>query len=105
MPYVVRISIRAEIELDEAMTWIGQISQEAAVRWRDRLLEKVQTLETNPERCALAEEASDVGIELREMLFRKRRNVYRVLFTIDGDLVMVHHIRHAARDRLPPDDA
>jgi hypothetical protein len=34
----------------------------------------------------------------------RHRHVYRILFTIEDDVVYVHRIRHAAQDRLSPDD-
>ena len=52
----------------------------------------------------LADEAADLGIELRQTLFGKRRHVYRILYTFDGDTVHIHRVRHAAQDRLSADD-
>jgi hypothetical protein len=52
----------------------------------------------------LADEAADLGLELRQLLFGRRRGVYRILFTIDGQTVTIHRVRHAAQDRLSPDD-
>jgi len=52
----------------------------------------------------LAEEAEDLGIELRQALYGKRRQVYRILYTFDGTTVHVHRVRHAAQDRLTADD-
>lgn len=37
--------------------------------------------------------------EVRHLLYGRKPNVYRILFTIEGDTVHVLHIRHA--DRLP----
>jgi hypothetical protein len=68
------------------------------------LLEKLQTLENMPESCPLAAEAEVLGIELRELLFGKRRGVYRILFTVEGDVAKVLHIRRASRDWLKPED-
>ena len=62
------------------------------------------TLEQSPDRCPLADEAGDFGLDLRELLYGRRRGVYRILFTIDGQTVTIHRIRHAAQDRLSPDD-
>ena len=53
---------------------------------------------------SLADEAADLGVELRQLLYGKRRNVYRILFTIEGGTVNVLRIRHAAQDRLTPED-
>jgi hypothetical protein len=52
----------------------------------------------------LADEAADLGLDLRELLYGRRRDVYRVLFTIDGQTVNVLRVRHAAQDRLTPRD-
>ena len=52
----------------------------------------------------LADEASEVGFELRELLYRRYRYVYRILYRIDGDIVRIHRIRSAAQDRLTADD-
>ena len=62
----------------------------------------VENLETDPNRYPAANEAADLGVELRELLYRRRRNVYRVLFTIEGQTVNVLRVRHAAQDRLTP---
>lgn len=102
MAYQVRITARALADANEVLARIGRIAPQAAARWHAALLDKVQTLEDHPERCPLAVEAEKLGIELRELLFGKRRGVYRILFTVDGDTVLVHHIRHAARDSLMP---
>ncbi len=60
------------------------------------------TLEQSPDRCPVADEAADLGIDLRELLYGRRRGVYRILFTIEGSVVHVLRVRHAAQDRLPP---
>jgi len=41
------------------------------------LMNVLDSLEANPDRCPLAEEAGDLGVELREQLYRRRRNVHR----------------------------
>lgn len=58
MKYTVEVTETAEAELDAAYRWLrDQYSPEYAVRWRERLVEAIGTLETFPERCALAPEA------------------------------------------------
>ena len=104
MPHVVRITPRALAELEETFAWLHERSPQAAANWHARLMEKVQTLEDHPECWPLADEAADVGIPLRELLFGKRTGVYRIVFTIDGETVNVMRIRRASRDRLRPDD-
>lgn len=104
MPYELRIARRAEADIDAAAAWMSRRSQIAAARWHDGLLKTARSLATNPERCRLADEASDLGIELRELLYGRRRGVYRILFTIEAQTVNILRIRHAAQDRLSADD-
>jgi hypothetical protein len=35
--------------------------------------------------------------EVRQLLYGRRPHTYRILFTIEGDVVQVLHIRHARR--------
>jgi hypothetical protein len=38
------------------------------------------------------------------LLYGRRRNIYRILYTIDGQNVTIHRVRHAAQDRLASGD-
>ena len=98
MPHEVRITARAETDIDDVLAWLVQRSPSEAARWHARLLEKIQTLEDQPERCPVAAEADVIGIDLHELLFGKRRNAYRVLFTISR---MVRTPRPSSPRRCP----
>ena len=102
MPYVVEISPSARREIDESLAWLRRYSETSAVRWRDRLLAQGALLSENPLRFPLADEADELGIELRELTFGKRKQTYRVLFTVTGNVVRIHHLRHSSRDSLRP---
>jgi plasmid stabilization system protein ParE len=104
MPFLVVFQPRARSDIAATIAWLARNSKAAAARWRTGLLRIVENLETNPHRYAEAEEAVDLGVDLRQLLYGRRRNVYRILFTIDGQTVNIHRVRHAARDRLAPDD-
>jgi plasmid stabilization system protein ParE len=97
MSYRIEIQPEAENEIEEAYQWIFEQSPENARRWRQRLLEKIRTLAHNPQRCPLAHENDHFPQEIRELLYGKRRGVYRILFTIVGETVSILHVRHAAR--------
>ena len=104
MPYAIDIFPRAMADIRAAVTWRGQRSSLAAGRVHAGLLAAVRTLANNPERCPLADEAADLSLHLRELLCGRRRNIYRILFTIEGQTVNVLRVRHAAQDRLTADD-
>jgi plasmid stabilization system protein ParE len=63
----------------------------------------MRSLGTNPERCPLADEAGDLGMDLRELLHGRRRDIHPILFTVEGQTVIIHRVRHAAQDRLTTD--
>src|SRR6266542_1065121 len=100
MPYEVSFTRRSLADIDAAVAWRTRRSAAAAARWRAGLLARVATLEQSPDRCPLADEASYLGLDLRELLYGRQRNVHRILFTIEGQTVIIHRVRHAAQDRL-----
>jgi plasmid stabilization system protein ParE len=102
MSNVVRIAAQAWAELDEAFGWLHERSPSAAARWYERLMEAVQSLETNPERCGVAPEEEWYQGGLRQLLYGKRRGVYRILFEIRGRTVYVLRVRHSAQALLEP---
>lgn len=105
MKYQVRISERAEQDVAQILVWfVEQRALDAGGRWHDQLLAKVTTLEQNPERCSLADEAEELGIDVRELLFGRRKGMYRILFWINGKRVEILRIRHASRDSLSAEE-
>jgi len=102
--YTIRTTPRTDADIDAAVQWRSQRSPQAAARWHAGILARIRSLATNPDRCPLADEAADLGVDLRELPYGRRRDVYRILFTIDGQTVTIHRIRHAAQDRLRPRD-
>lgn len=90
---LVILAPRAERDIDE----IVLARAGASVSWMFRLRAAIGSLGTHTERFARANEADNLGVELREMLIGKRRNTFRILFTIDGTTVNVHHIRLGSR--------
>ncbi len=98
--YHVEITAAAEAELQDAYQRIQEDSPARAARWRKRLLEQTQRLETLPERCPLAPENVFFAEDIRQLLYGRRSGVYRILFTIEKNTVYVLHIRHGARQVL-----
>ncbi len=97
MRYRVLLQRLAVQDLDEAAAWAAQHAPTTAGRWLERFHCALQTLDTNPQRCALAKENAKVDVELREFHFGRRPNVFRVIFTIDGDTVRILRIFRAQR--------
>jgi plasmid stabilization system protein ParE len=76
MPVRVSITRRALREIDAALDWLAERSPAAAARWHRRLLDAIDSLESNPERCSLAPESDwFAGGEIRQLLSGKRGGV------------------------------
>ncbi len=98
MAYLVKITYRAERDLDLLYERIDAENSDAALKWYMDLKENILSLEEHPNRCPLISEKYG----LRHLLFGKRPHVYRVIYRVLGrqKQVEVLHIRHGARRRL-----
>ena len=79
-------------------------SPAAAARWFTGLEKAIAKLSKMPERHPIAEDESEqVGITLRQMLYGRRPGVFRILFSVEGDTVTLHYVRHSAQGPLQSD--
>jgi plasmid stabilization system protein ParE len=96
--YRVVVTARARADAVEAFRWKAEASHQAAARWYAGLEKAIAKLGELPERHPIAEEESELlGITLRQMLYGRRRGVFRLLFSIEGETVILHAIRHSSR--------
>ena len=95
--YEVIILPSAEENISEAYGWIAERDEEAAVRWYNRLIELIPSLETFPERAPLAPESKYFNREIRKIFHGRRQYKYRILFTVTEGEVHILHVRHGAR--------
>lgn len=98
MKYRVVFQPRARADALEAFRWLTDQSPEAAAKWYLGLEKAVAKLATNPERHPVAEEESErFGVTIRQMLYGRRRGVYRILYAVENDTVSLLFVRHSAR--------
>jgi plasmid stabilization system protein ParE len=108
MNYRIEISSIAEAEADRAFLRLFQISSPVkASQWYSGLLEAIASLSQMPKRCPLAREHEHFSQEIRQLLYGRGRNSYRVIFTIlegkDVSTVRILHIRHAYQQTIGED--
>ena len=103
MTYQVVLTDRAARDLDEAYRWFAERAPEAAVDWYNGFLDALNSLVSNPERCPVAAESRKLSIEIRQLLYGRRRS-FRALFLVREQTVVVLHIRHTARREANPED-
>lgn len=87
MNYRVILHPRAIDDIAEACEFVARKSPALARRWYDRITAKIEKLAQQPTRCELAPESMHVPIELRQLLYGKRNNKFRILFSIREDEV------------------
>jgi hypothetical protein len=68
------------------------------------LYKTILSLENMPFRCSLAFENNFFEEEIRQLIYGKGRNTYRILFTIVDDSVQILFLRHAAQKPIIDED-
>ncbi|GAC1333848.1 MAG: hypothetical protein NVSMB14_00810 [Isosphaeraceae bacterium] len=103
MRYRVIFTPKARADVLEAFRWIAVRSPDAAARWYSGLEKAASKLAKMPELHPVDEEESErFGVTLRQMLYGRRPGIYRLLFSIAGDTVFLHHVRHGSRGPIEP---
>ncbi|MBE9005948.1 type II toxin-antitoxin system RelE/ParE family toxin [Fortiea sp. LEGE XX443] len=105
MKYRIEISSVAESEADSAFLRLSQLtSSSQASQWYAGLLQAIDSLSQMPKRCPVARENEYFSQEIRQLLYGRGRNSYRILFTIlegtEVSTVGILHIRHTAQQIL-----
>jgi plasmid stabilization system protein ParE len=76
--YEVIVTPEAEASIIAAFQYIYQRAPMNAERWLKKLYSSIGTLETFPRRCAFARECEYFEEELRQLIFKSHRVVFRV---------------------------
>jgi toxin ParE1/3/4 len=91
--YKVKILPAAQEDMAEIVDYLNTLSPQAALRYYDLLVERIESLQDMPERCALAR---DTQLRLRGYRFMAVEN-YLVFFVIIGDTVQIRRILYERR--------
>ena len=78
----------AMADLEQYYRFVWKNGGDQASAWYERFVEQLKSLDRTPERCPIARESKRVFLEVRELHFGRSPNVFRVLFTIDGDAML-----------------
>jgi plasmid stabilization system protein ParE len=104
MVFQVEITPVAEAQIEQAYHWYRERNPEFADSWFRGLMNAIATLQEKPQRCALAVEHEVFSEEVRQLLYGKPKNIYRVLFTIRDNTVYALYVRHSAQAPLTLND-
>ena len=97
MTYRVIVLPGAESDIADAVSWIAEHSPVAAARWLEGIRQALITLSEVPSRCPVAGDDFGSEVIVRQLFYGRRRNRYRILFTVKGDTVQILRVRHGAR--------
>ena len=100
MVFRVRLSPRALKDVESAYIYYAEIDGSYAWSWYDGLEAALESPTEFPLRCSLAFEPRFFSIPLRQQLYGKGAQCYRILFTVHEDEVRVHHIRHCRQEPI-----
>ena len=105
MTFRVKLARKAALDIAKSYTWLVENRSDFdAERWCAGLETAIRELRTKAKSCPEAPEAEWLGVDIRQLLIGRRRNVYRILFRIHGDAIEVLRVRHARQDYLGTDD-
>jgi plasmid stabilization system protein ParE len=103
MAFQVRTTKTAEAQIEATYQWLSQTNPDYADTWFRGLMNTIATLQEKPLRCPLARESRIFPEDVRQLLYGKGRNRYRILFSIKADRVSVLYVRSTAQDDLTPE--
>ena len=93
--YEVVVTETAENEIDEYLGFIAGDSLENAMDWYNNIYDKISTLSELALRCPVADESPYFEFEVRCLLVKD----YRVIYRINANIVEVLHIKHPRMNR------
>ncbi|MBS3027491.1 type II toxin-antitoxin system RelE/ParE family toxin [Dolichospermum sp. ST_con] len=95
--YQIIIQPEAQKTIEDAYFWFSNISHQKGRTWLEGLYKSILSLEKMPSRCSLAFENDFFDQEIRQLIYGKGRNTYRIIFTIVDDDVQILFVRHSAQ--------
>ena len=99
------VTARATREIRRSFAWLLiERDRTYAEKWYVRIQTAIASLVFDADQWPEAAEAEWFGPGLRERLVGRKRQAYRILFSIQGEIVYVHTLRHISQDFLTPDD-
>jgi plasmid stabilization system protein ParE len=106
MTYRIEMSRPALLDAEKHYLWLKNESEEAANKWFKGLVEATNSLQNFPNRCPIAPESRSFIIEIRQLLYGKGKNQFRIIFGVsvdertNEDVVLIYRIRHASQKYL-----
>lgn len=94
MAFRVKFTQSAREDAIGILDWLTeQQAGKHGLRWFQGLKKAIASLNAMPQRCALVKSDSRVTSGVRQLFYGKKPHVFRILFRIVDDTVLILHIR------------
>lgn len=100
MAYHVRLTPRAQRDVEGIYRWVILSAPHQGAVWYNGLIDAIGSLANHPQRCSISPEGVELREQIRQLLYGRR--LYRILFWIQGNEVQVLHVRRGARKPWNP---
>ena len=97
MIFKVKLTQNSSLDIESIYLWLKASNPTYADRWFKSIMNAIATLQDKPRRCTLAKENENVPQEIRQLIYGKSRQKYRIIFTIVEDFVYILYVRHSAQ--------
>ena len=107
MKYRIRTLRRAGQDIDEILNWLVNEchAPQGAASWLRAFEQATELLKIAADRYGIAPEQEHYGKPLRQFLFKTRRGrVYRGIFIVEGDEVVIFRVRGSGQPLVPDDE-
>jgi plasmid stabilization system protein ParE len=78
MKYKVIVTPEAQAGIREAFQYIHERAPLNAAKWIQEIYRCIDTLEQFPERCAFAREREYLDVDLRQLVFKSHRAIFKI---------------------------
>lgn len=100
MNYQVIVTPSAKADIFETNSWLLENYPETADQWLWELSDAIVSLGKFPQRCKISDESAVFDVPVRQLFCGKRPNIYRILFSIQGEKVFILRVRSTKQRRL-----
>ncbi|WP_254510503.1 type II toxin-antitoxin system RelE/ParE family toxin [Anatilimnocola floriformis] len=105
MKYTIAVLAAAHADVEQIIDWLEERSKAGVIHWIESYEAALDVLTQEPERHALAPEASVLQRPVRQLLFRTRRGRrYRLIYLVDGMEVQILRVRTPSERPLDSSD-
>jgi plasmid stabilization system protein ParE len=98
--YQVSVTPSAKADIFEVNAWLLENSPDLAESWLWGISQAAASLSKMPERCPVSAESDAFDVTVRQLLYGKKPNVYRILFSIRNEKVYILRVRSTKQQSL-----